>query len=149
MAESGGSNGFLNLLRFPLWNQAFFDLLATRISILYFLKKSFHGAVDEGLANYAFLSAHQPGALHAPLHFVSGKLFTPNILRAVYSKLQHPGLIIYDKDPYTGFEALPDLLLSQPLWSAVRITPTRGLPQFEQMQTLRKVLDNFWQGLDQ
>lgn len=146
--QRGGNDGLLNLFRFPLWSQAFFDLLATRASIVYFLGKSFHGSVDEGLANYSYLSTHQPGARYAPLHFISGHLFTPEVMRAYYAKLHCPGLIIYDKDGYTSFEALPDLLLAQPSWSAVRITPTRGLPQFEQMSTLRKVLDNFWQGIE-
>lgn len=148
-SEGGGKDSLLNLFSFPLWSQAFYDLLATRPSIHYFLKKSFHGAVDEGLANYSYLSCHQPGARHAPLHFISEHLFTPNVMRTFYSKLQRPGLIVYDQDAYTSFESLPDLLLAQPNWSAVRITPTRGLPQFEQMTMLRRVLDNFWQGSDQ
>lgn len=143
----GANGGLLNLFLFPLWSQALFDLLATRASIRYFLKKSFYGAADEGLASYAYLSAHQPGARYAPLHFISGKLFTPDIRHAVYSHLQLPVLIIYDQDAYTGFERLPDLLLAHPNWSAARITPTRGLPHFEQMETCSRVLDNFWQSL--
>lgn len=144
---AGGSNAVLNLFYFPLWSQPFFDLLTTRPILRYYLNKSFYGRVDDGMLDYAYLSSHQPGAKHAPLHFISGKLMTPNVSRDYYSKLQRPGLLIYDKDPYTGFEALPDLLLAQPNWSAVRVTPTRGLPQFEQMETLGKVLDNFWQGI--
>lgn len=147
MAEDA-NGGLLNLFLFPLWSQALFDLLATRTSIRYFLKKSFYGAADEGLASYAYLSAHQPGARYAPLHFVSGKLFTPDVRHTVYGHLQGSVLIIYDQDVYTGFERLPDLLLTHPNWSAARITPTRGLPQFEQMETCSKVLDNFWQSLD-
>lgn len=144
-AKSGGNNTLLNLFSFPLWSQAFYDLLATRVSIRYFLAKSFHGAVDAGLADYSYLSAHQAGARFAPLHFVSGQLFTPDIMKSTYARLPHQVLVVYDKDPYTGFEALPDLLLTHPNWSAVRITPTRGLPQFEQMRTLARVLNNFWE----
>lgn len=147
-ADVNGSDRMLKLLTFPLWSQAFFDLLATRVGINYFLKKSFHGEVDKGLASYAYLSSHQPDARHAPLHFIGGKLFTPDILHKAYTRLQIPGVLIYDKDPYTGFDAIPDLLLAHPNWSAVRITPTRGLPQFEQMETLGRVLDNFWQAVD-
>lgn len=141
------NGGLLNVFLFPLWSQALFDLLATRASIHYFLKKSFYGTVDEGLASYAYLSAHQPGARYAPLHFISGELFTPDVRQVVYGHLQGPVLIIYDRDAYTGFERLPDLLLAHPNWSAARITPTRGLPQFEQLETCSKVLDNFWQSL--
>lgn len=146
-SQSAGNDALLNFFLFPLWSQPFFDFLATRAVIRYYLQKSFYGAVDEGMVNYAYLSTHQPGARFAPLHFISGKLFTPTVLRDVYSRIPRPGLLIYDKDPYTGFEAVPDLLLAQPRWSAVRVTPTRGLPQFEQMATLAKVLNNFWQGV--
>lgn len=147
-AAGGGNDALLNLFSFPLWSQAFYDLLATQPSIRYFLAKSFVGAVDPGLASYSYLSAHQPGARYAPLHFVSGQLFTPGIMKSTYARLPHKTLVVYDKDAYTGFEALPDLLLTHPNWSAVRITPTRGLPQFEQMATLAKVLDNFWETVD-
>ncbi len=145
--EHAGNDDLLNLLRFPLWSQAVFDLLTTQVSIRRYLNKSFHGSVDEALANYAYLSGHQPGARHAPFHFISGKLFTPNVMRSTYAKMQRPGLLVYDRDPYTGFESIPDLLLAQPNWSAVRVTPTRGLPQFEQMGAVATVLSNFWQGL--
>jgi pimeloyl-ACP methyl ester carboxylesterase len=146
--RTGRSEALLNLFSFPLWSQAFYDLLVTWPSIRYFLGKSFDGAVDEGLADYAYLSSHQPGARYAPLHFVSGQLFTPGILSATYSRLERPALIVYDKDPFTSFESLPDLLLDQPSWSAARITPTSGLPQFEQMDVLAKVLDNYWHSLE-
>lgn len=147
-SDNAGGYGPLNLFLFPLWSQALYDLLVTQASIRYFLGKSFYGAIDPGLASYSYLSAHQPGARFAPLHFVSGKLFTPGIINAAYSRLRQPALIVYDVDPYTGFEALPDLLLAHTNWSAVRITPTRSLPQFEQMSTLAKVLDNFWESVD-
>lgn len=142
-----GANGqfLLDFFSFPLWSQALYDLLTTRASIRYFLDKSFYGVPDEGLAAYSYLSAHQPNARFAPLHFISGKLFTPEIYANVYRKLTVPGLIVYDQDAYTSFEALPDLLLKNTGWSAVRITPTRGLPHFEQMETVARVLDNFWE----
>ncbi|HSM56308.1 MAG TPA: alpha/beta hydrolase [Candidatus Sulfomarinibacteraceae bacterium] len=142
--EKDNSQFLLNLFSFPLWSQALYDLLATRASIRYFLDKSFYGAPDEGLAAYSYLSAHQPNARFAPLHFISGKLFTPDVLTEVYEKVNVPSLIVYDQDAYTTFDALPDLLLRNPGWSAVRITPTRGLPQFEQMEALARVVNNFW-----
>ena len=129
---------------FPLWSQAFYDLLATKPSIDYFLKKSFHGPVDEGLAAYAYLTAHQPGARYAPLYFVSGRLFTSDVRREIYEKLKIPAMVIYDQDNYTSFEELSGLLLKGSDWSAVRVAPTRGLPHFEELQTTVHVLDNFW-----
>lgn len=133
---------------FPLWSQAFYDLLATKPSINYFLKKSFHGPLDEGLAAYAYLTAHQPGARYAPLYFVSGRLFTPNVRREIYERLEMPALVIYDQDGYTSFENLSSLLLERTNWNAVRIEPTRGLPHFEELRTTARVLDSFWQRID-
>lgn len=144
--QAGGSP--LPLFSFPLWSQAFYDLLATRTSIRYYLNKSFHGDVDDGMVAYSYLSSHQPNARFAPLHFISGLLFTPRVREEVYQNLQVPGLIIYDRDPFTGFDELPSLLLSGANWSAARVAPTSGLPQFEELETTTRVLDNFWQGLD-
>ena len=36
------------LFRFPLWSQAFYDILASRLSIRYSLQRSFVGAPDRG-----------------------------------------------------------------------------------------------------
>jgi pimeloyl-ACP methyl ester carboxylesterase len=144
-SNGAGSDTAYRLFSVPLWSQAFYDLLVTRPSLHYFLQKSFHGPVDAGMENYAYLTTHQPGARFAPLHFVSGKLFTPQIRTQVYANVSAPALIIYDEDPYTSFSELPDLLLDHPNWNAVRITPTRGLPHYEQTETTRRVLDNFWE----
>ncbi len=148
-AQQAGNNGEGNLLykafSFPLWSQAFYDLLATKPSINYFLRKSFHGPVDEGLAAYAYLTTHQPGARYAPLYFVSGRLFTANVGQEIYERLEIPALIIYDQDGYTSFEGLGSLLLKRTNWNAARVEPTRGLPHFEELRTMVRVLDNFWQ----
>lgn len=97
------------------------------------------------LVEYDYLSAHQLGAEHAPLHFISGKLFTPRVRTTVYQHVTTPTLVIYDRDYFTGFEMLPGLLVSNPAWRAARIIPTQGLPQFEQLPELLAVLEDFWQ----
>ncbi len=56
----------------PVWSQPFYDMLATRASIRYFLRKSFVGQPDPGLVEYDFATSHQPGARFAPLAFISG-----------------------------------------------------------------------------
>jgi pimeloyl-ACP methyl ester carboxylesterase len=65
----------------PLWSRPFFDLLNTRPVQKWFLSKSFgsEATVDAGLAEYDYLTAHQPGAQHAPFAFVSGMLFSGDI----------------------------------------------------------------------
>lgn len=142
--DSGSSDTAYSILANPIWSQAFYDLLTTRVSIRYFLRKSFVGPVDQGLADYGYLTAHQPGARYAPLYFVSGKLFTRDVLSAIYQKLELPVLVIYDKDNFVRFDALPGLVTTRPNWQLARITPTMGLPHFEKMPQVAAALDRFW-----
>jgi hypothetical protein len=121
-----------------------FDLLVTRPSIRYFHGKSFRGDVDEGLCEYAFATTHQPGAWHAPMVFLSGKLFTPNVRRQVYGPARVPVLVLYDKDPYTSFGALKSFVRGHDNWTATRVRPSRGLPHFEQPHKTVAALDSFW-----
>jgi pimeloyl-ACP methyl ester carboxylesterase len=73
-----------------LWGQAIFDLLVSRRSIRYFIRRTYGSdEVDPGLVEYAWLSAHQPGARHAPFAFLSARLFARDI-RSVYERLALP-----------------------------------------------------------
>ncbi|HEX9013439.1 MAG TPA: alpha/beta fold hydrolase [Anaerolineaceae bacterium] len=130
-----------------LWGRPLFDLIATKASIRFFLKKSFVGEVPVDMVEYAYASSHQPGAHIAPLNFISGKLFTAGILPAFYARLEVPALVLYDQDAFTGFEKLPELLAANEHWQAARIAPTRGLPQFERMDDVAAELDRFWSAL--
>ena len=132
-------------LRFPLWSQAFYDLVASKASIRYFLQRSFVGEPDPGLVAYAFATAHQPGARFAPLTFLSGRLFSPGIREEVYERLPLPVLTLYDQDAFVGFDALPDVLARNPRWRAMRLTPSKGLPQFERLDETTRALEAFWQ----
>ncbi len=143
-SDKGTSDTFLKLFSVPLWSQAFYDLIATPQSIRFFLKQSFEGAVDPGLENYGYLTSHQPGARFAPLYFVSGMLFSPDIRVAVYAKLSLPVLVLYDRDAFVRFDTLPDFLAAHDNWQAVRVEPTKGLPQFEQLADVTHALDEFW-----
>jgi len=132
------------LFAFPVWARPFFDLLTTRASIRYYLQKSFIGAVPQDLIDYDYATSHQPGAEHAPLYFISGKLFTPRVHQTVYQHLKIPTLVIYDRDNFTSFELLPDLLAVNPAWQAVRLVPSLGLPHFDQTEDTIQILDKFW-----
>ena len=133
------------LFRFPLWSQAFYDLLASRLSIRYFLQRSFVGTPDRGLVAYAYATAHQPGARFAPLAFVSGRLFSPDIRESVYEQLSMPVLVLYDQDAFVRFDTLPDVLAHNSRWRAIRLAPSKGLPQFERPDETTRALDTFWQ----
>lgn len=134
-------------LTFPLWRRPLFDLITTRFSIKFFLGRSFVRSVPEPFIDYAYATAHQPGAEHAPLAFLSGELFTPDVRAQVYEKVETPTLVIYDRDPYVQFDGLSDLLDKNPSWQAERIEPTLGLPHFEKLTETTQALDSFWQGL--
>lgn len=144
-AGDRGMNDLLHpLLSFSLWSRPLYDLLTTRSSIHYFLQKSFIGPVPTDLVEYAYITAHQPGAEHAPLYFLSGALFTPDVRQKVYEHVRTPTLVIYDRDAFTGYDMLPELLVRNPRWTAARIIPTLGLPQFERLPETVRALDRFW-----
>lgn len=145
--RSGSSSRLHAGFSFPLWGRAFFDLVSTRASIRYFLQQSFVRPVPEAMVAYAYQTAHQPGAEHVPLYFISGSLFTPDIRTRVYQYMSTPGLVIYDHDAFTSFDRLPVLLHSAPNWQAERIIPTKGLPHWEQLAQTAATLDAFWAGL--
>ena len=146
VAEKSGTRGTLYFgLAVPLWNRPLFDLISSRPSIQYFLNKSFEGLVPERLVDYAYHTAHQPGAAYAPTFFLSGKLFTSNIRESVYKNLDLPVLVIYDHDPYTNFEMLPMMLQESEKWQGVRISPTKGLPHWEQPEKAFEAMALFWE----
>lgn len=144
--QTGTSSGAYRVLANPMWSQGFYDLLATRPSIYGFLQLSFNGQVDRGLAEYDILTAHQRGARFAPLYFVSGTLFSPTICEDVYDHLRLPVLVLYDRDAFVRFDTLPQVVATHSNWRAVRLTPTKGLPQFEQMDAVATALESFWRG---
>jgi pimeloyl-ACP methyl ester carboxylesterase len=142
--QSGSSDFFYSLFSFPLWSQAFYDLLATPQSIRYYLQKSFVGSVYPALADYSYATSHQPGARYAPLYFVSGKLFTPDIREQVYDALRIPVSVIYDRDAFVSFDSLEPFVQAHANWYSRRISPTLGLPQFEHLTETAQVLEDFW-----
>ncbi|AGA89281.1 putative hydrolase or acyltransferase of alpha/beta superfamily [Thioflavicoccus mobilis 8321] len=131
-------------LSVPLWGSRLFSLLTVRPSIRYFMSKSFVGKVPDAYIEYAYATAHQPGAHHAPLYFLSGQLFTTAAYGELYSKLTQPVLVIRDRDPYVGFERLAELMADHPNWTEEQIAPSCGLPHWERLAETAKVLDRFW-----
>jgi pimeloyl-ACP methyl ester carboxylesterase len=140
----GGSDLFYALISVPLWRRAIYDLIVTRRSIEYFLQQSFEGPIPLGLVDYAYATAHQPGAEFVPLYFLSGKLFTSNVLDTIYANVVTPTLVIYDRDAFVSFERLPEHVQQHNNWQKARITPTRGLPHFEQLQATYDAVQAHW-----
>jgi len=130
-----GSNrevpGVHSVTAFPLWSQTLFDGLVSRPSMRYFLQRTWGSkAIDEGLMEYSYLAAHQPGARFAPLAFLSGRLFSADI-RTVYERLAMPVWLAHgvrgDFQDYSG----TDWTRSRANWS-IQVFQTGALPHFEQ-----------------
>jgi pimeloyl-ACP methyl ester carboxylesterase len=141
------SERLYGILSFPLLKSAFFGLLTTPQVIELFLRRSFEGPVDPGLLAYSVQSANQPGGVNAPLFFVAGLLRSPDAYTELYTRLSTPTLVLYDRDGYVNFTRLPELTELKPNVTAVKIAPTKGLPQFEQLAQVTAALDAFWKSL--
>ena len=135
------------VLKFPLVGAPLFTALRQRRSIRYFLNMSFVGEPPQTLVEYALKTADQPKARNAPLHFLSGRLFTYDARTSLYEKVTMPTLILYDNDPYTSFDTLPELLESRPNWQATRIPNTLGLPHWKKLPEVTDALNSFWTSL--
>jgi pimeloyl-ACP methyl ester carboxylesterase len=125
--EVPGLNAFLEV---PLWGQAIFNLLVSRPSIRYFLRRSWGSKViDEGLVGYGHLTAHRPGARHAPFAFVSGRLFSTDI-RRVYQRLELPVWMPHGtRGAFRDF-SLADCVRSRPNWT-LEAFGTGAMPHIE------------------
>jgi pimeloyl-ACP methyl ester carboxylesterase len=127
---------------FPVWAQAFYDLLVSRPSIDYFLKKAFAGPVDAGLAEYAHLTSHRPGARNVPAAFIAGKLFTPGI-QEYYAAVRQPVLAFCDASAYGPSELLP-AFADDHGWTVHCIEGAKAMPHFEQRLATFAAMDDFF-----
>jgi hypothetical protein len=91
--------------------------------------------------DYDYLTSHQPGAVHAPLAFLSGQLFSRD-LRTIYESLELPIWV-----PHATRGDFKDF--SDSGWAADRgnwtFTPfaTGALPHFERPLEFMTALDAF------
>lgn len=145
--QRGAGKSLYSLLSNSLWAQALYDLIVSRMSLRFYLDKSFVGEVPDELVEYGYATSHQPGAMNVPLYFVSGQLFTQDALQELYVDLSVPTLILYDQDFYVNFDLLPELLDKNERVKTVRIAPTLGLPHWEQPGETQAALDAFWAGI--
>jgi len=141
--------GMHRLLRLPGLGSGLFRLLASRRSIRYFLDRSFTGSAPDDLVDYAWETARQPGAWHAPLAFLSMQLFTPDAIETLYRHLTElPVLAIADRDPYIDFDRLPAFAATRANWLYQRLAPHLGLPHWERPTETCTALEQFWATAD-
>jgi len=141
-AQSREIPGLYRVFTFPLWSQAFYDLLVSRASIRYFLQRTYgSNRIDEDMLEYDYLTTHQPGARHAPYAFVSGRLFSKDI-RSVYEKLDLPVWV-----PHATRGDFRDF--SEADWARARSNwtfqpfDTGALPHFEQTEAFLDAYERF------
>lgn len=130
------------LFEYPLWSRAFFRLLTSRVGIAYFLKKTWGSPhFDQGLADYDYLTTHQPGAQHAPYYFVSGFLFSEDIL-PIYRSLTLPVWMTHgvrgDFINYKNKQAIE----GRANWT-IDIFDTGAMPHFEAQDSFIRIYDGF------
>jgi pimeloyl-ACP methyl ester carboxylesterase len=82
--------GLHAVLSVPLWGAGLFRALTRPGVIRFFLEKTWGSkAIDEDLWRYDVAITRQPGAHHAPLHFLGGGLFSGDV-NALYDALAMP-----------------------------------------------------------
>jgi hypothetical protein len=125
--------------------RALFGLMSTRSMLRRSLRARFHGPPDEGLVAYAHASAQVPGAHRAPLAaFSNGPRGEEAAM--LYRSLTVPVLVVHDAhgSETVGLEAF---LRGRANRFAVRVSPTRGMPQFERRLDTLTTLNRFWQSI--
>lgn len=133
----------LRLLKKPGWGERIYRNLTRPGVIRYFLKRTFGAPqVDEALWAYAVATTRQPGALHAPLHFVSAALFSADI-NTVYEALRCPVWVsMATRGDFTDYQGR-STLASHTNWQ-FHAVEGGALPYFEDLGAFSALLDKFW-----
>ena len=147
--SGAASDRLRKLFGVPLLSDGLYRALTTRASIRYFLSLSFEDRPPVEMIDQAWASARQPDAQYAPFCFLSMRLFTRNACETLYRRLAVPTLVLYDKDPNINFAMLPRLIADNPCISEQRISPTRGLPHWEEPAKTFAALEHFWRENDE
>ncbi len=120
------------ILRSPLVGQSLYNLITSRLSIRYFLKRQTYRDPDdvtEEMVDYYYTAAHQPGARFAPASFISGTLNTPVV--SAYPLLNQPILLCWGKDAtFTPLENARAFRQANPR-AELRVFDCGSLPQDE------------------
>lgn len=132
----------LRSLRGPGWGGALFRGLTRPGVIRYFLQRTWGApTIDEVLWKYDVLTTRQPGAEHAPLHFLSGGLFSADI-HSVYEGLTLPVWMSHGvRGDFTDYRGT-SIVASRPNWQ-FSVFPTGALPHFEVLGDFAAAYDAF------
>ena len=128
--------------RFPAWGRPLFDALTSRVSIRFFLQKTFGSKrIDEGLFRYAYASAHQPDAEHAPFSFLSGFLFSKDAL-TLFKSLAMPVWMAHGtRGDFVDYKRKTEVE-GRPNWT-IQVFETGAMPQFERLGEVTAAYDAY------
>ena len=124
------------------WSPTLFRWLTQPRVVRHFLQRTFGGKlIDEGLWKYCVMTAAQPGALHAPLAFLSAALFSADINR-LYESLTLPVWMVHgDRGDFVDYRG-ESTVAGRPGWS-FRTMQTGALPYFERPEEFFRAHDEF------
>ena len=114
------------------WSRPLFDLLTSRRSVRYFLRRTFgRQEVDETLIDAAWRAARHPQAHHAPLCFLSGFMFSRD-MAGIYRALSMPVWMVHGvRGDFTDYRQKTRLGLGAQWHFAVM--QTGAIPWFEEL----------------
>lgn len=137
----------LALLRGPGWGGGLFRLLTRPSVVRYFLARTWGSPrIDETLWAYCVRTARAPGAEHAPLHFLSGALFSTDI-HNIYEQLTIPVWMSHGvRGDFTDYRNAA-LVADRPNWHFTEF-PTGAIPYFEVTADFTERWDDFRTGAD-
>jgi pimeloyl-ACP methyl ester carboxylesterase len=124
------------------WGGALFRGLTRPGVIRYFLHRTWGSKeIDETLWRYDVLTTRQPGAEHAPLHFLSAGLFSADI-HTLYEQLAMPVWMSHGvRGDFTDYRN-KTLVEGRPNWH-FSVFPTGALPYFEMPERFFEAYDSF------
>jgi pimeloyl-ACP methyl ester carboxylesterase len=127
------------------WTQALYCGLTKPAVIRYFLQRTWGSkSIDEILWAYDVLTARQPGARFAPLHFLSGGLFSQDIHR-IYETLPQPVWMSHGvRGDFKDFRG-KRLVHDRGNWQTT-VYETGALPYFEVPSAFFEEFDAFLSG---
>lgn len=137
--------GLHRVLSQKLWAQALFRGLTRPGVVRYFLQRTWGSkAIDETMYRDALVAAQGPGARFAPLHFLSGGLFSADI-HTVYDAVRSPVWVCHgDRGDFTDYRGMA-LVPACAGWQRT-VYAAGALPYFEVPEAFNADFDSFLAG---
>jgi pimeloyl-ACP methyl ester carboxylesterase len=125
-----GSYRAQRVLAWPGWSDGLFRQLTRPGVIRFFLEKTWGSKhIDEALMAYDLVTTKQPGAIYAPLYFLSALLFSADIMH-VYDALKMPTWLVHGvRGDFVDYR-LKSRFAKAPNWTT-DVMSTGAIPYFE------------------